>query len=127
MAKEREEKRKHEVSYFDETRAGGAEPFLKSVPVHAIDLRQIEPSYKVRWWVFGRMGHCVENVPGLYAEAVSRRVAGEPSRDFGRGNSNSNRNEARAAAESRFEEEYLSSIKRHKLVRHLNRQFKRNS
>jgi hypothetical protein len=74
------------------------------------------------WWV-----DCVEEVPGLYAEAVSGRVAGEPSRDFGRGNSNSNRNEARAAAESRFEEEYLSSIERHKLVRHLNRQFKRNS
>jgi hypothetical protein len=53
MAKEREEKRKHEVSYFDETRAGGGEPFLKSVPVHAIDLRQIEPSYKVRLpWVY---------------------------------------------------------------------------
>jgi hypothetical protein len=29
-------------------RAGGGEPFLKSVPVHAIDLGQIEPSYKVR-------------------------------------------------------------------------------
>ena len=41
--------------------------------------------------------------------------------------SNSNRNEARAAAESGFEEEYLSSIKRRKLLRHLNRQSKRNS
>jgi hypothetical protein len=36
LAKEREEKRKHEVSYVDETRAGGGEPFLKSVPVHAM-------------------------------------------------------------------------------------------
>jgi hypothetical protein len=53
MAKEREEKRKHEVSYVDETRAGGGEPFLKSVPVHAFDLRQIEPSYKIRLaWVY---------------------------------------------------------------------------
>jgi hypothetical protein len=43
MAKEREDKRKHEVSYFDETRAGGGEPFLRSVPGRAIDLRQIEP------------------------------------------------------------------------------------
>jgi hypothetical protein len=33
--------------------AGGGEPLLKSVPVHAIDLRQIEPSYKVRLpWVY---------------------------------------------------------------------------
>jgi hypothetical protein len=34
MAKEREEKRKPEVSYFDETRAGGGEPSFKSIPVH---------------------------------------------------------------------------------------------
>ena len=38
------------VSYVD---AGGGEPFLKSVPVHAIDLRQIETSYKIRLaWVY---------------------------------------------------------------------------
>lgn len=39
-------------SYLDGIRIGGGKPFLKSVPVHAIDLRQIEPSYKVRLrWV----------------------------------------------------------------------------
>ena len=33
--------------------AGGGEPLLKSVPVHAIELRQIEPSYNVRLrWVY---------------------------------------------------------------------------
>jgi hypothetical protein len=92
MAEEREEKRKYEVSYFDEIRARGGEPFLKSVPVHAIDLRQIEPSYNVRLrWVYiqrflkgtGNGGSTpVEEVPGLYTKAVSRRVTGEPCARF---------------------------------------------
>jgi hypothetical protein len=92
MAEEREEKRKYEVSYFDEIRAEGGEPFLKSVPVHAIDLRQIEPSYNVRLrWIYiqrflkgtGNGGSTpVEEVPDLYTKAVSRRVAGEPCARF---------------------------------------------
>ena len=51
LAKEREEKRKHKLSYFDEAEV--VSQFLKSVPAHAIDLKQIEPSYKVRLpWVY---------------------------------------------------------------------------
>ena len=42
-----------------------------------------------------------------------------PARDFDRSSWNSNRNEARAAAETDIEEEYLSSVKRRKLLRTL--------
>jgi hypothetical protein len=137
MAKEREEKRKHEVSCFDETRAGGGDPLLKSVPVHAIDLRQIEPSYKVRLlWdyiqrfikggrrIVGRLSR--RNPRPLCRSGLVKSCWRASARLWPR-HSNSNRNETRAAAESGFEEKYLSSIKRRKLLRHLNRQSKRNS
>ena len=55
-----------------------------------------------------------KKVPGLYTKAVARRVAGELCARFSSQHSNSNRNEARAAAETDIEEE--SSVKRRKLL-----------
>ena len=110
-----EKKRRARGFLLDETRAGGAKPYLKSLLFHAIDLRQVEPSYKVRMSCVtafsqtGRrmVGRLSRKLQCLYAEAPSRRVAAEPT--------------------SGFEEEYLTSIKRRKLLRHLNRQSKRKS
>jgi hypothetical protein len=125
MAEEREEKRKYEVSYFDEIRAGGGEPFLKSVPVHAIDLRQIELSYNVRLrWVYiqrflkgtGNGGSTESKKSRASIPKRSREeLLASPARDFDR--STQIQIEARAAAETDIEEEYLSSVKRRKLLR----------
>jgi hypothetical protein len=54
MAKEREEK--GSARFLTSMKLGpeAVSHFLKSVPFHAIDLRQIEPSYKVRlpWFIY---------------------------------------------------------------------------
>ena len=89
IAKETEDNRKHEVSYFAETRAGVGEPFLKSVPGHAIDLRQIEPSYKVR-------------LPGVYIQCFLNGMENGGATES---------KKSRASMPKRSREELLASLR----------------
>jgi hypothetical protein len=119
--------------YFDETRAGDGEPFLKSVPVHAIDLRQIEPSYKVRLpWVI----YSVSQTGRRMMSRLNRRVpASMPKRS---------REELLASLRENLAARSNSIATRHEqqpgelfprrvpvqfqtVLQHLNRRFKRSS